>query len=154
MPQWSVQGAFATTGRDATILVEAPTADAAVQLARDKGLLVATINPSDPSTLGSVRLAYQTPLGRAPQFRLLRLASLGFTYLAFLLFALAAANLVMGFLTGPPLPTSAAGVVTRLISHLSNVAEAAFYALASLALAGVLDVAHAWALRRLGPTAP
>ena len=154
MPQWSVQGASVSTGRDTTLLVEAPSADAAAQLARERGLLVATVQCSDRSTLGGAPLAYQSPRDAAPRFRLLRLASLGFTYLAVLLLTLAAAQLVMGWLAGPPMPAGAAGVVTRLISHLRGVADSAFYVLGSLAVAGLLDVARAWALRRLGPTAP
>lgn len=158
MPQWSVQGAFATTGRDGTLLVEAPTAEAAARLARDKGLLVANVAPSDQSTLGSVRLAYQSSSppssGPQPSFRSLRWTAWGFRCVGLLLLFHAMANLIFsiqGTLGG------VAGLRSLLVFGIELLAAAgrnAIWGLVCLALSGLLDVAHAWAVRRLGPTAP
>jgi hypothetical protein len=46
MAQWSVQGAEKKTGRDATLLVEAPTSELARQVAKERGLLVAAVKPA------------------------------------------------------------------------------------------------------------
>ncbi len=46
MAQWSVQGEEKKTGRDATLLVEAPTSELARQVAKERGLLVAAVKPA------------------------------------------------------------------------------------------------------------
>lgn len=46
MPQWTVDGAFRDSGKETTLLVEAPTADAASSVASERGVVVSGIHLS------------------------------------------------------------------------------------------------------------
>lgn len=153
MPQWTVIGAARDTGRDVSILVEAPDAEKAGHVASALGVLVAAVTASDQSTHGSVRLAYQSQVPPARRFRKLHFAVLAFHYLGLLLLALTAVDLLLALVKGPG-PSSLLDLIAKLSSLIGSAACSAFYAFACLALAALLDVAHAWAVRRFGSTAP
>lgn len=145
MPQWTVSGADKTTGKDTSLLIEAPSERLARELATQKGILVAEISPSDPDTVGHATLAYRSLSTPAEDpFRTLLTAAFLFKWIGISLLATAVFQVLAGgiliasrpnldpaALTGPLLNsalqstyTAAAGAACYLLTGISRMLHA------------------------------
>lgn len=126
MAQWSVAGAEKSTGKDATLLVEAPTEVLARKVAKQRGLVVSTVTPAfetppgeDPGPNLAQAIAYQAAsnLGGGPASSALLWASRGCLIVALLGYGLGLLTMaLLAARVGSGLSSSTVDLLYRVVS--------------------------------------
>jgi hypothetical protein len=149
MPQWSVTGADRKSGKEVSLLVEAPSEPKAREVASARGILVAEVRLSDPDTVAPATLAYQPAGASQPRrYRSLLWAARLFRVVALLL--LMVSVLLVFSATGRArsvgptafVPAVLTPLLQDLALHLTGIA-------AALLSSGLCRMAHRYATSRL-----